>query len=112
MDFIYSNPKSELRSLILDLCAQLIPEVTDNEMAEEVMKNLLLIANFIRVLPLDSRGQKHDVDNDAEASSSKAIHLMRLIRKICNVIHGEVAKSPHSIVLVSGLYFLFFFFFK
>lgn len=97
MDFIYSNPRQQLKSLCLDLCAQMIPEVTDAEMAEQVIKNLLYVANLIKVITLE----KQETNENGE---EKAINIVWLIRRMRYVVHAEVAKAPHSIILVSYLY--------
>lgn len=88
---IYSNPQIELKSLILDLCAQLIPNETDVDMTEQVFKNLLYIANILQIIPLT---------ND---ENEKVINIIWLIRRIRRIINAEVAKAPQSIIFVSTL---------
>lgn len=106
MDFIYSNPRQQLKSLCLDLCAQLLPEVTDDEMASQVTKNLLYIANLLKVVTLEKQ-EDADEGDDESAGEAKAINLLWLIRRMRYVVHAEVAKAPHSIVLVCDLRFKF-----
>ncbi len=91
MHFLYKNPSAELKSLCLDLSAQLIPDTTDEEMADEVVKNLLYVANMIKDIPLEKQSSVED----------KIINLHWLIRRMRYVIHAEVAKAPHIIILVS-----------
>lgn len=104
MDFIYSNPRQQLKSLCLDLCAQLLPEVTDAEMAAQVTKNLLYIANFLKVVTLEKQVKANEEDEDG-VGEAKAINLLWLIRRMRYVVHAEVAKAPHSTVLVSWSFF-------
>lgn len=103
MDFIYSNPRQQLKSLCLDLCAQLLPEVTDAEMAAQVTKNLLYIANLLKVVTLEKQEDVNQDDDgtDGGYGEAKAINLLWLIRRMRYVVHAEVAKAPHSTVLVS-----------
>lgn len=109
MDFIYSNPRQQLKSLALDLCAQLLPEVTDEEMAAQVTKNLLYVANLIRDVTLEKQTSATAAGDDDDADGHephaddepKAINMVWLIRRMRYVVHAEVAKAPHSIVLVS-----------
>lgn len=108
MDFIYSNPRQQLKSLCLDLCAQLLPEVTDDEMAGQVTKNLLYIANLLKVVTLEKQEAAEDGEEESDGEA-KAINLLWLIRRMRYVVHAEVAKAPHSIVLVSWLIFVFVF---
>lgn len=109
MAFIYSDPRQQLKSLCLDLCAQLLPDATDDEMAAQVTKNLLYIANLIRDVPLEKQtsggaGAGEDDEHVEEsADEPKAINMVWLIRRMRYVVHAEVAKAPHSIVLVSLL---------
>ncbi|KAJ6643478.1 Small subunit processome component 20 like [Pseudolycoriella hygida] len=89
LKFLYSNPSTELKSLSLDLCAQLIPDATDEEMADEVIKNLLYVANMIKDIPLEKQS----------ADEEQIINLHWLIRRMRYVIHAEVAKVPHITIL-------------
>lgn len=103
--YLYENPEQELYSLTLDLCAQLVPEETDAEIAELVTKNLLFIANIIKDIPYGSINKHEHNDEDHEDKNAndvkRKINLPWLMRRMRYVIHAEVAKSPHSITLVS-----------
>lgn len=90
-NYLYKNPSSELKSLCLDLCAQLIPEATDEDMADEVVKDLLYVANMIKDISLEKPSKEEDT----------IINLHWLIRRIRYVVHAEVAKAPHVTILVS-----------
>lgn len=103
MDFIYSNPRQQLKSLCLDLCAQLLPEVTDAEMAAQVTKNLLYVANLLKVVTLEKQEDINAEDPEEGVGEAKAINLLWLIRRMRYVVHAEVAKAPHSTVLVSRM---------
>lgn len=101
-NFIYSNPEQELKSLTLDLCAQLIPDQTDSELASEVTTILLLIANMLKDLPFANTNEVDDGDDeDTKPNARKKINLPWLFRRLRYVIHAEVAKAPQSTVLVS-----------
>lgn len=105
LSFIHSNPEQELKSLTLDLCAQLIPDQTDNEMAQGVTTILLLIANMLKDIPYgDAATTKQDDDQDDEEPETtvrRSINLPWLLRRLRYVVHAEVAKAPQSTVLVS-----------
>lgn len=90
--FLYNNPSSELKSLCLDLSAQLVPDATDEDMADEVVKDLLYVANMIKDISLEKQ---------SEPVEEKIINLHWLIRRMRYVVHAEVAKAPHIIILVS-----------
>lgn len=112
-EFIYSNPDEEIKSLALDLCAQLLPGDASSEMAEECCKLLLFIGNFLKEVPLE---KSEDQSDDVIDVKTRKINLIWLIRRMRYVVHAEVAKAPHSIVLVSfiltfSIYFILIFFF-
>nr|XP_029728237.1 small subunit processome component 20 homolog isoform X2 [Aedes albopictus] len=92
--YIYGNPRSDARSLVLDMCSQLVPAETEDDVASLVTQNLLLIANILKVIPLqsDATNLKHD-------DASKDVNLSWLIRRVRYVVQSEVAKAPKSIVL-------------
>lgn len=102
--YIYSDPEQELKSLTLDLCAQLIPEQIDSEMAQEVTTILLLVANLVKDIPCGESVVAVDRDNDDETETKmdrRKINLPWLLRRVRYVVHAEVAKAPQSTILVS-----------
>lgn len=102
--YLYCSPASEIRSLTLDLCAQLLPGETDKEVAASVIKNLIMIANILKDLPIskseDDNNDVNEADNENEGDKRK-INLMWLLRRMRYVVHAEVAKTPFIITLVS-----------
>lgn len=98
--FIYQNPTSEIRSLVLDMCSQMVPAETDDDIASLVSKNLLYIANILKTIPLPKKGDE-DVTDDY-----RKVNLAWLIRRVRYVIQSEVAKAPKSTVLVLYLNYL------
>lgn len=108
-EFIYSNPREQLRALSLDLCAQLLPDATDEEMAAQVTKNLLYVANLIKEVPLEKQEKTDDPDDADEADqatipSRKPINMVWLIKRMRYVVHAEVARTPHSIRLRTAVF--------
>lgn len=106
--YIYANPEQEIKSLILDLCAQLIPDQTDNELATEVTTILLLIANMIKDIPFEAPDNNDDDEDDEDTKKviKRRINLPWLVRRLRYVIHAEVAKAPQITILVSLKTFL------
>lgn len=103
LSYIYSNPAQELKSLTLDLCAQLIPEQIDGEMAHEVTTILLLIANMVKDIPCGEAAVDRDNDDEIEPKMDRRkINLPWLLRRVRYVVHAEVAKAPQSTILVSS----------
>lgn len=112
LSYIYTNPEQELKSLTLDLCAQLIPAETDSEIANEVTTILLLIANMLKDIAFDEASDDDEnAEDNAEYTESKVkskrkVNLPWLLRRLRYVIHAEVAKAPQSTVLVRELLYL------
>lgn len=91
--FIYCNPAKELKSLTLDLCTQLVPAETDDEIASLVTENMLLIANYLKAIEVTT------ID-----ASQKSVNLPWLIRRVRYVIQSEITKAPKSSVLRQHLF--------
>lgn len=111
LSYIYADPEQELKSLTLDLCAQLIPAQTDSEMASEVTKILLFVANMLKGIrfeqPFEADNQEDEEDAEFAESkfkSKRMLNLPWLLRRLRYVIHAEVAKAPQSIILVKRNY--------
>lgn len=111
LSYIYADPEQELKSLTLDLCAQLIPAQTDSEMASEVTKILLFVANMLKGIrfeqPFEADNQEDEEDAEFAESkfkSKRMLNLPWLLRRLRYVIHAEVAKAPQSIILVKQNY--------
>lgn len=102
-NYLYCNPEQEVKSLTLDLCAQLIPEETDKEMAELVTRILLFVGNIVKDVPYGNVA-KNDGENDEDDKNvdvKRQINFPWLLRRMRYVVHAEVAQAPHSIILVS-----------
>lgn len=101
--YLTANPEQEVKSLALDLCAQLLPGETEEEMAEAVITNLLFIANMLKDVPFgNTRSEENEPEEEDETQNAKRkLNLAWLLRRMRYVIHAEVAKAPQNIVLVS-----------
>lgn len=112
LDYLYTNSEQEIKSLTLDLCAQMIPEQTDKEMADGVTTVLLFIANILKNVPIgavpcerdaDDDNDDDDEEKDSGTNDKRRVNLPWLLRRLRYVIHAEVAKAPQNIILVSYL---------
>lgn len=93
-DFLYANPKLDIKSLILDHCANLFPGHIETDMAEEIMKNLFYIANMLKSVPFVK----------TEDPDSNRVNLYWLFHKIRFAVHGEVARAPHCVVIRKAVF--------
>ncbi|XP_011180810.2 small subunit processome component 20 homolog [Zeugodacus cucurbitae] len=116
-DFIYTNPVYDIKSLVLDLCAQVVPGDTQQNMIDEIVKIFLFIGNMLRDVPFSVKQEKQEDDaaeekeNTAlapkeEHTTATKINLYWLVRNIRFLINREVTKAPHSTVVRSALFTL------
>lgn len=104
LEFIYAQPAQDLKSLVLDLCAQVTPGETAQEMIDELVKILLYVAHMLRDVPFSVK-QEPDADQSDPSPVGK-INLSWLVRNIRILINKEVSKAPHDTSIVSKLYSL------
>lgn len=98
LDFIYAQPAQDIKSLVLDLCAQVTPGETAQEMIDELSKILLYVGHMLRDVPFSLKQEK---DAEEEEGPVNKINLNWLLRNIRFLINKEVAKAPHDTSIVS-----------
>ncbi|XP_037947958.1 small subunit processome component 20 homolog [Teleopsis dalmanni] len=92
LNYIYINPELDIKSLTLDLCAQITPGDTAQEMIDEIVKIFLYIGNMLRNVSL--------------ANVEIKINLHWFARRIRFLINKEVARAPHSTQIRTALFTL------
>ncbi|XP_017885246.1 small subunit processome component 20 homolog [Ceratina calcarata] len=91
ISYMYSDPATIIRSLTLDLIAQLQPDMILEDLADQTVKNLIFIARILKsVKTINSMDEQDDKDKDQLSLS----WLVRRLRKSVNV---ELAQAPKSI---------------
>lgn len=98
LEFIYAHPAQDIKSLVLDLCTQVTPGETAQEMIDEIVKILLYVAHMLRDVPYII---KQDPDNDKSPPSTGKVNLHWLVRNIRLLINREVTKASHATSIVS-----------
>lgn len=91
--YLYSDPQNGLKSLTLDLCAQLQPNVTKIELAEQVVKNLVFVARVLQRIPIKF------LDKNV-----KKLNLLWLTKRMRKIINTEIVENNTSIVLRSEVF--------
>lgn len=107
--YMYSDPAVIIRSLSLDLIAQLQPDTTFEELLDQTIKNLIFIA---RILNPISTPENIDVkhDNEIEENRKNQLSLPWLLRKLRKAVNVEITRAPKSTSVVrSILLFVFIF---
>ncbi|XP_062128311.1 small subunit processome component 20 homolog [Drosophila sulfurigaster albostrigata] len=106
LEFIYAQPAQDLKSLVLDLCAQVTPGETAQEMIDELVKILLYVAHMLRDVPFSIK-QEPDADADqSDLPPAGKINLNWLVRNIRFLINKELAKAPHDTSIRTALFTL------
>lgn len=82
--YLHSDPLNDIRSLSLDLCDQLQPNCVKEELAEQVVKNLVFIARTLQNVPF---------------SSQNKINLLWLVKRMRKIINSEIVETPTSTIL-------------
>lgn len=109
LNFIYDNPQYDIKSLILDLCAQVVPGETTQTMIDEIIKIFLYMANILKDVTLKKTEQSpitntqdklcQDEENDT-CNKSSTITLTWLIYRLRYLIYCEVSKAIHCTKMV------------
>lgn len=86
--YIYSDPIETIRSLILDMVAQLHPDVESEDLFNQIVKNLIFISRHLKI---QSNEEGRNVD------------LLWLVKRLRKSIHAETAQASKSISIVSIL---------
>lgn len=95
--YMYSSPVDTLTSLTLDLVAQIHPDMTFEELADQVVKNLIFIAKILKSV------NKLSIDNNKQDDESKTknnLSLLWLVRKLRRAINVEITQAPKSTSVV------------
>ncbi|EDW61256.1 small subunit processome component 20 homolog [Drosophila virilis] len=104
LEFIYAQPAQDIKSLVLDLCAQVVPGETAQEMIDELVKLLLFVAHMVRDVPFSMK--QEEVGDQSEQIPAGKINLNWLVRNIRILINKELSKAPHDTSIRTALFTL------
>lgn len=103
LEFVYGQPAHDLKSLVLDICAQVTPGETAQEMIDELVKILLYVAHMLRDVPFSIKQEPDAIQSESPAGK---INLHWLVRNIRILINKEVSKAPHDTSIRTALFTL------
>ncbi|ALC42798.1 CG4554 [Drosophila busckii] len=111
LQFIYAQPDHDIKSLVLDMCAQVTPGDTAKEMIDELTKFLLYVAHMLRNLPFVSKNDKKMNEKKIKGPENQEqyvskLNLNWLMRNICNLINKEMSKAQHDTTVRTALFTL------
>lgn len=97
--YMYSKPVDTIRTLTLDLVAQIHPDMTFEELMDQVVKNLIFIAKILK--SVNKLTVKNNERNDeSKMKDSNNLSLPWLIRKLRRAVNLEITQAPKSISVV------------
>lgn len=94
--FMYSDPITVIKSLTLDLIAQLEPDMTLEELADQTVKNLIFIARILKSIK-----KINTIAIDEIKSDKNQLSLPWLVRKLRKAVNKEITQTPKSITVVN-----------
>lgn len=97
--YMYSKPVETVKSLILDLVAQLYPDMTFEQLADQVVKNLIFIAKMLKSVT-GSAAKNDEQDDGNKATNSNNLSFLWLIRRLRKVVNIEITQAPKSTSVV------------
>ncbi|KYM75651.1 Small subunit processome component 20 like protein [Atta colombica] len=93
--YMYSKPVETVKSLILDLVAQLYPDMTFEQLADQVVKNLIFIAKILKSIT-GTIAKNNEKDDGNKAKNSNNLSFLWLIRRLRKVVNIEITQAPKS----------------
>ncbi|XP_053608053.1 small subunit processome component 20 homolog [Plodia interpunctella] len=100
--FVYYDTEDKIRSLVLDLCAQYTPAISQ-EMAEQVTTVLFLILKLVHAMS-SFKLQTNKVIDDDQTEVSAKVNYRWILFKLRKAVNVEVAKAPMSMNIRTSIF--------
>lgn len=99
--YIYSDPIPTVKSLALDLAAQLKPDQPFEDLSDQVVKNLVFIARVVDNVPV-SFNDSNKIENKEtdESNDNETISLIWLVKRMRKIVNVEVTQYQKSTAMV------------
>nr|XP_034172664.1 small subunit processome component 20 homolog [Osmia lignaria] len=101
--YMYSDPAGTIRSLTLDLIAQLQPDMMLEELADQTVKNLIFIAKILKSVKTVTTVTV-DEDKKATDTDKNQLSLSWLVRRLRRSVNIEITKAPKSITVRTAFF--------
>ncbi|KAF3425764.1 hypothetical protein E2986_10060 [Frieseomelitta varia] len=101
--YMYSDPTAIIKSLSLDLIAQLQPDMMLEELANQTVKNLIFIARILKSVKQINTTATDRVD-ETEDKDKKKLSLLWLVRRLRKSVNIEIVQAPKSITVRSAFF--------
>lgn len=88
--YLLSDPRINVKGLILDLAAQLQVDNVNEKLVAEVISNLVGLGKIVKEFPMKKKGGDDD-----------GVDLLWMVKRMRKVVFAEIAQSPSSYILVS-----------
>ncbi|XP_048263672.1 small subunit processome component 20 homolog isoform X2 [Bombus terrestris] len=100
--YMYSDPTTVIKSLSLDLIAQLQPDMTLEELADQTVKNLIFIARILKSVKQINTAT--DQVNEMKDKDKNQLSLPWLIRRLRKAVNIEITQAPKSITVRTAFF--------
>ncbi|CAK9797535.1 Small subunit processome component 20 homolog [Anthophora quadrimaculata] len=103
ISYIYHDPITTIKSLTLDLIAQLQPDLMLEDLGDQSVKNLIFIARILKSV----KSVNSNSDNQEEAikdTEKYQLSLPWLVRKLRKSVNVEIAQAPKSITVRTAFF--------
>lgn len=101
--YMYSEPTIVLKSLTLDLIAQLEPDMMFEDLADQAIKNLIFIARILKSIKT-SNIEIVDQDDQVKEKDKSQLSLAWLVRRLRKAVNVEITQASKSTIVVCEFY--------
>ncbi|XP_076171321.1 small subunit processome component 20 homolog [Ptiloglossa arizonensis] len=101
--YMYSEPTIVLKSLTLDLIAQLEPDMMFEDLADQAIKNLIFIARILKSIKT-SNIEIVDQDDQVKEKDKSQLSLAWLVRRLRKAVNVEITQAPKSTIVRTAFF--------
>ncbi|XP_043248533.1 small subunit processome component 20 homolog [Colletes gigas] len=101
--YMCSEPDVIIRSLTLDLIAQLQPDTTFEELTDQTIKNLIFIARILKSVKT-SGFEPIEGSDQVKGKDKNQLSLPWLVRRLRKAVNIEITQAPKSITVRTAFF--------
>ncbi|XP_068083874.1 small subunit processome component 20 homolog [Anabrus simplex] len=99
--YLMVNTRKKLRSLVLDLCAQLQSLCVGQELIDQVLKDLVFLGRILKALPA---GDDCNNMEDGEDGEKTNLSFYWMVQRMRRVVHMEIIHAPKSTAMRTAVF--------
>ncbi|XP_053970584.1 small subunit processome component 20 homolog [Hylaeus volcanicus] len=93
--YMYSDPVVVIRSLTLDLIAQLQPDMTFEDLTDQTVKNLIFVARILKSIKTSDKNAD-DQYGQVKEKDENLLRLPWLVKRLRKAVNVEITQAPKS----------------